>query len=141
MVGTAGDRRVLAHLPEFHVFGYIWASFPPGRPKAQAEFPFRNVPDRSAVAKEIILGHQPFSRTGFIAVSCWCNKGLMSRGHTSNDIGFVVTLMPDFTGTGALEFFTSNTFATPTNLTNAGGTIFTALNEFQCLNASCTSVK
>jgi len=59
-----------------------------------------------------------------------------------NDIGFVVTLMPDFTGTGALEleFFTSNTFATPTNLTNAGGTIFTALNEFQCLNASCTSV-
>jgi hypothetical protein len=59
-----------------------------------------------------------------------------------NDIGFVVTLMPDFTGTGALEleFFTSNTFATPTNLTNAGGTIFTALNEFQCLNTSCTSV-
>lgn len=59
-----------------------------------------------------------------------------------NDIGFVVTLLPDFTGTGALEleFFTSNTFAIPTNLTNAGGTIFTALNEFQCLNASCTSV-
>lgn len=59
-----------------------------------------------------------------------------------NDIGFVVTLMPDFTGTGALEleFFTSNTFARPTNLTNAGGTIFTALNEFQCLNADCTSV-
>ena len=59
-----------------------------------------------------------------------------------NDIGFVVTLMPDFTGTGALEleFFTSNTFATSTNLTNAGGTIFTALNEFQCLNTSCTSV-
>jgi len=59
-----------------------------------------------------------------------------------NDIGFVVTLIPDFTGTGALEleFFTSNSFAIPTNLTNAGGTIFTALNEFQCLNASCTSV-
>lgn len=59
-----------------------------------------------------------------------------------NDIGFVVTLMPDFTGTGALEleFFTSNTFATPTSLTNAGGTIFTALNEFECLNTSCTSV-
>jgi hypothetical protein len=59
-----------------------------------------------------------------------------------NDIGFVVTLLPDFTGTGALEleFFASDTFATPTNLTNAGGTIFTGLNEFECLNASCTSV-
>ena len=58
------------------------------------------------------------------------------------DIGFVVTLMPDFTGSSALEleFFTSNSFAVPLNLTNAGGTVFTALNEFACLNAACTSV-
>src|SRR6516164_5165672 len=59
------------------------------------------------------------------------------------DIGFVVTLMPDFTGSSALEleFFTSNTFAVPENLTNAGGTVVTALNEFACLNPACTSVK
>ena len=58
------------------------------------------------------------------------------------DIGVVVMLMPDFTGSSALEleFFTSNTFATPENLTNAGGTVFTALNEFACLNSACTSV-
>jgi hypothetical protein len=51
-------------------------------------------------------------------------------------------LLADFTGTGALEleFFASDTFATPTNLTNPGGTIFAPLNEFECLNASCTSV-
>jgi len=58
------------------------------------------------------------------------------------DIGVVVMLMSDFTGSSALEleFFTSNTFAVPQNLTNAGGTVFTALNEFACLNSACTSV-
>jgi len=59
-----------------------------------------------------------------------------------SDIGVVVLLLPDFTASSALEleFFTSNTFATPENLTNAGGTVFTALNEFVCLNPACTSV-
>jgi len=58
------------------------------------------------------------------------------------DIGIVVMLLPDFTGSSALEleFFTSNTFAVPQNLTNTPGTVFTALNEFACLNSSCTSV-
>jgi len=59
-----------------------------------------------------------------------------------NDIGFVVTLLPDFTGSSALEleFYTSNTFATPQNLTNVPGTVYTALNEFECTNPACTSV-